>query len=121
MPSPSALHPFDLQRALAGAKVVTRAGVEVIGLRRHTEARLCGKITRVEGALYWWPSGKFNTEGDHLYDLFMVESDPYAAFKQALAAGKRLECNDGSDERPWWMRCESPTWTIPPERYRIAK
>jgi hypothetical protein len=68
-PQPTLL-PFDLAKALAGAKVVTRHGREVTGIRR------CGAFIRglvTSGSeWHWYQSGLFRKKETDALDLFLA-------------------------------------------------
>lgn len=70
--------PFNLEKALKGAKVVTRDGIEVIQLTKFDTSegsKLIGIIKYDEdnkNLKYWRCDGTFYSEGKSIYDLFIA-------------------------------------------------
>jgi hypothetical protein len=70
------MKPFNLEEALAGAKVVTRDGRAVERLRfTETENLLWGQINQgLRVGMYWYPNGGASRHGGATdLDLFMYE------------------------------------------------
>ena len=67
------MKPFDLEKALAGARVVTRSGKEVTQLRKfETESEYC-LVAVVDGRIKSFTiQGVFNCGANAEYDLFMA-------------------------------------------------
>jgi hypothetical protein len=69
------LKKFDLEKALNGAKVVTRNGREVLQLTKFECINLYSLVGVVDGAIKrWTEQGKFDTEhvGESHLDLFLA-------------------------------------------------
>lgn len=50
----------------------------------------------------------------------MNTHDPHADLRAALAAGKTIQANRGSDDTPDWVTLEDPQFTCAAEKYRVA-
>ena len=68
------MEPFDLEKALAGAPVVTRNGKPVAELHYFKTAERPYKVCAViDGeVVVLTAKGAYYTEGEHAFDLFMA-------------------------------------------------
>ena len=70
------MKPFNLEKALAGEKVMTRAGVELLHIFHAPKATsLHNKIVAVmekNGVLTYYEDGKYSASGDTVFDLVMA-------------------------------------------------
>lgn len=66
------MKPFDLQRALAGDKVVNRGGTEVTQLTKFDCKTSFTVVGVMDGAVYTWKEDGRYVETKSCYDLFMA-------------------------------------------------
>ncbi|MGN6703579.1 MAG: hypothetical protein ACTHKB_11525 [Burkholderiaceae bacterium] len=68
------MKPFDLQKSLAGAPVITRYGEPVTDIRHHPSGRKYSVSGVIDGSIdTFTESGKFREqEAESMFDLFMA-------------------------------------------------
>lgn len=93
------MKPFDLEKALAGAKVVTRYGREVKNLRRTSQETYpsdCALYGGIEDHQYaWCESGSYWETCIDDRDLFLADEEP-AFDTSKLKVGDRVRLRNGS-------------------------
>lgn len=79
--------PFDLEKALAGAKVVTRDGRIITGL--HLFQNVADRYPLygvIDGKIHGWtPSGRFAGDSDFIADLFLAVEPKLRPWKDGEA------------------------------------
>lgn len=85
------MKPFNLEKALAGEKIVTRDGREVTQLTRFSVLGNYPLYAVVNGSLYSFDiDGRWSTGQELTYDLFMAEHERAILISQQI---KRIEGN----------------------------
>lgn len=126
--------PFDLGKALAGARVVTRDGMDVTGLRRNSRPEyspyaIAGLVDN-KRVRHWHTDGCYSRIGEHIFDLFLLEEPKSEGFDcSKLKVGDRVRLRDGfiggriaaflvGAERPIKVHSVVGVWSVYPDGRR---